>query len=296
MKKSLLALATLALIVSCDKKENQTVETTETVKEENMTPNYKEIATKAQDAFFKEYNADGIKEYFAEGYIQHNPHVPTGIEPVLGFLPALQEAGTTSTTHRMLQDGDFIVMHNSYNNAQAFGGEKMVAFDVWRMEDGKVAEHWDNLAVQTPENPSGHTQVDGDTEIKDLDKTEANKALVKSFVENMLLNHNGEITDYISTEKYIQHNSQVADGLEGFGAAMKYFAENDMVMTYEKVHKILGEGNFVLTMSEGKFGKAPGAHVAFYDLFRLEDGKIVEHWDVIQEIPTEGLANENGKF
>ena len=58
-------------------------------------------------------------------------------------------------------------------------------------------------------------------------------------------------------------------------------------MVYDKVHKVLAEGNFVLTMSEGKFGKAPGDHVAYYDLFRLEDGMIVEHWDVIQNIPSQ---------
>lgn len=70
-----------------------------------------------------------------------------------------------------------------------------------------------------------------------------------------------------------------------------------MVMIYDQTHKILGEGNFVLAMSEGQFGPAPGEHVAYYDLFRLADGKIVEHWDVIQAIPPkEDWKNQNGKF
>ena len=83
--------------------------------------------------------------------------------------------------------------------------------------------------------------------------------------------------------------------MEGFGAAMKYFAENGLVMEFTKVHKVLGEGNFVLAISEGKFGK--GEHTAFYDLFRLENGQIVEHWDVIEPIQPEGeRKNKNGKF
>lgn len=87
----------------------------------------------------------------------------------------------------------------------------------------------------------------------------------------------------------------MADGLDGLGAALQYFAENGLVMEYDKVHKVLGEGNFVLTLSEGKFGK--GDHVAYYDLFRLENGQIVEHWDVIQPIPAESeWKNQNGKF
>lgn len=299
MKKAFLALATVALIVSCDKKEKKEsakVETTKEVKNEPKTNEMKETALKAQDALFKDYNTKEVKARFNEDYIQHNPHVPTGLAPILGFLEPLKQAGTTVKTHRVLQDGDFIVLHNQYDNAQAFGGKELVAFDVWRMENGKVAEHWDNLTAVTLANPSGRTQVDGTTEITDRDKTEANKAVVKGFIDQVLLGGKGDkVAEYINPTKYLQHNSQVADGLEGFGAAMKYFAENGMVMTYEKTHKILGEGNFVLAMSEGKFGKAPGTHVAFYDLFRLEDGKIVEHWDVIQDIPAE-MAHENGKF
>ncbi|MEM6967623.1 MAG: nuclear transport factor 2 family protein, partial [Bacteroidota bacterium] len=93
----------------------------------------------------------------------------------------------------------------------------------------------------------------------------------------------------------LQHNPAVADGLEGFGAAMKYFAENGLVMEYDQLHLVLGEGNFVLAVSEGKFGK--GDHTSFYDLFRLENGKIVEHWDVIEPItPEADRKNSNGKF
>lgn len=53
-------------------------------------------------------------------------------------------------------------------------------------------------------------------------------------------------------------------------------------MRHDKIHKVIGHGNFVIVMSEGEFG---GRHAAFYDLFRVENGAIVEHWDVIQEIP-----------
>jgi predicted SnoaL-like aldol condensation-catalyzing enzyme len=62
---------------------------------------------------------------------------------------------------------------------------------------------------------------------------------------------------------------------------------------YTKIHKVLGEGNFVLTVSEGEWN---GKQHAFYDLLRFEDGLAVEHWDVIQEIPGENLANDNGMF
>ena len=100
---------------------------------------------------------------------------------------------------------------------------------------------------------------------------------------------------FINPENYRQHNPAIADGLDGLGAALEYFAENGLVMEYDKVHKVLGQGDFVLTMSEGKFGH--GAHAAFYDLFRVEGGLIVEHWDVIETIPPRSeWKNTNGKF
>ena len=65
-------------------------------------------------------------------------------------------------------------------------------------------------------------------------------------------------------------------------------------MKYDQVHKVLGEGNFVLVASEGALGDQ---HTAFYDLFRVENGKIAEHWDTIEAIPPKSeWKNNNGKF
>lgn len=65
-------------------------------------------------------------------------------------------------------------------------------------------------------------------------------------------------------------------------------------MTHRKNHMTLGEGNFVPAISEGEFA---GKHTSFYDLFRIENHKIAEHWDVIEAIiPGNGWKNSNGKF
>nr|WP_211213905.1 nuclear transport factor 2 family protein [Lewinella cohaerens] len=224
-------------------------------------------------------------------YIQHNLSVGDGLE---GFGEVMQHAppqGFKANVIRAFEDGDYVFTHTEYD----FFGPK-AGFDVFRFEDGQIVEHWDNLLETQKPNPSGRTQFDGATEVADLDKTDANKATVRAFVEDVLLGHQmDKLTSYINPNKYLQHNPAVADGLDGFGAAMKYFAENGLVMEYTQLHKVLGQGNFVLTMSEGKFGK--GDATAFYDLFRLENGLIVEHWDVIASIPAESdRKNDNGKF
>ncbi|WP_210211640.1 MULTISPECIES: hypothetical protein [unclassified Mesorhizobium] len=72
-----------------------------------------------------------------EDYIQHNPGVPTGAAPILSFLPVLKDAGLTVKTHRVLSEGDLVAVHSTYDNAQAFGGQTMVAFDVFRSRTTK---------------------------------------------------------------------------------------------------------------------------------------------------------------
>ncbi len=227
----------------------------------------------------------------ADKYIQHNLAVGDGLA---GFGEVVKNAppqGFKAEVIRAFQDGDYVFTHTKYD----FFGPK-AGFDVFRFEDGKIVEHWDNLTEITPPNQSGRTQFDGATDITDKEKTAANKGIVEGFVNDVLMNGKvDKLTDYINPNKYLQHNSAIADGLDGLGAALKHFAENGLVLEYDKVYKVLGEGNFVLTISEGKFGK--GEHVAYYDLFRIEEGLIVEHWDIIQPIPPKSeWKNNNGKF
>lgn len=228
-------------------------------------------------------------------YIQHNPFIPTGLEPFIQMLPILQENGTTAENIRMFQDGNYVFMHNIWRNAQPFGADEMVSFDIIRLDkDGKVAEHWDAMTALVAETASGRSQTDGPVTIQDLDKTEDNKALAVALVEDVLMGKNpAKITDYISSEEYHQHNPGIKDGLTGIVEAVEYLSSQNNMFNYTKIHKVLGEGNFVLTISEGEWN---GRQQVFYDLFRFDNGKAVEHWDVIQPIPTEGLANDNGMF
>lgn len=256
-----------------------------------MTPT--ELALSAVTAIFTNFDPEAAQQILADSYIQHNPGVPTGSAPIIGFIPGLKESGISLDIHRTISEGNLVAMHTTYNNAQAFGAPTLVGFDVYRIEDGKVVEHWDNLQAPGEPNPSGHTMTDGATEVTDLEKTEENKALVINFVETVLTGGDASnITDFISTETYIQHNPGIADGLDGLGAALSGMAASGVTMVYTNTPIVIAEGNFVLTGSEGTLGGAP---TAFYDLFRVEGGKIVEHWDIISDIPSE-MANDNGKF
>lgn len=226
----------------------------------------------------------------AEQYTQHNLAVADGLAGFGEVLQALPKGSAKVNVVRAFEDSEYVFLHTEYN----FFGPK-AGFDLFRFADGKIVEHWDNLDVIAKPNPSGRTQFDGSTELTDLDKTEENKALVADFVDSILVKGQlNKLSTFIDGENYLQHNTAMADGLSGLAVAFKAMAEHGITMAYNQNHKVLGQGNFVLTISEGEFAGKP---TSFYDLFRVENSKIVEHWDVIETIlPKEQWKNTNGKF
>lgn len=227
----------------------------------------------------------------ADKYIQHNLGAKDGLAGFGELLAQLPKGSARVATARIFQDGDFVFAHTDYD----FFGPK-IGFDIFRFENGKIVEHWDNLQEKpTSPNPSGHTMIDGPTAATDLEKTDANKALVRAFVDDILVNGRmDKLAGYYDGDKYVQHNPQIADGLSGLGAALEAMAERGIAMKYDRIHRVLGEGSFVLVVSEGAFAGKP---TAFYDLFRVADGKIAEHWDTIEAVPPrDQWKNGNGKF
>lgn len=231
----------------------------------------------------------------AEGYIQHNLAYGTGRDAFVGSVAYLASAPVKTTVRniRAFADGDKVFLQTVYNFAGA--GER-VAFDIFRFDaDGKIAEHWDNLAPVAAPNPSGRTQIDGSTELKDLERTEENRAIVQNFLYDVMQGNNAaKAPEYFEDDTYIQHNTGIADGLSGLGEALSALAAQGIEMIYTTVHQVLAQGNFVLAVSEGTFGGAP---TSYYDLWRVENGKIAEHWDVMETIADPSTwQNQNGKF
>ena len=170
-----------------------------------------------------------------------------------------------------------------------------IGFEVFHFEHDQAVEHWDNIQLRQGPNASGHSMVDGPTDVTDLSLTEPNREIVRSFVEEILINRRfDKLEHYIEPGCFIQHNSRIADGLSALHSALNMTTNPVINIQYDRTHRLLADGNFVLSVSEGLL---EGVHSAFYDLFRVDKGKLVEHWDTIEAIPPRSeWKNDNGKF
>lgn len=123
---------------------------------------------------------------------------------------------------------------------------------------------------------------------------ESNKTVVREFY-NLAFNlkkPEEAVAKYMGSS-YRQHNPAAGDGPEPFIAFVRGFAQAHPSFRFDLKRQV-AEGDLVVVHSH--LIRQPGDRgMAVMDIFRLEDGRIVEHWDVLQEVP-ESSANKNTMF
>ena len=244
-----------------------------------------------RDGHYKE----AIHKYTGNRYTQHSTGIKDGPEGFIEFFEGFMARNPKRDIQviRSLVDGNYVFLH-VYQNLND-GEAEWVTTDFFDTdEDDKIVEHWDVIAKYHPSTPSGHTTIDGPTEIIDLDKTEENKALVKNLiVDGLMRGGNPEkLSQYINTNKYIQHNKDVADGFDHF---YKLATAPNRPLNYEEIVLLVGQGNFVATLCRANWNDGQlNQDYAQVDLFRIEDGKVVEHWDNVEPVPNHDV--NSGKF
>lgn len=223
-------------------------------------------------------------------YIQHNPQTQEGGEGLASLFKRLSKTSPRVNIVRIFSDGDFVFGHTEYDFSTS-----RIGFEVFRFEGQQTVEHWDNIQPRKGPNPSGHSMVDGPTEVRNLERTEDNRTFVRQFLDKILIGGQIiEIPNFVS-ETYTEHNPNLSDGIRALHHALTLRGENtELLICYQKIHRLLAEGNFVLSVCEGQ---RDGEHTSFYDLFRIDDSKIVEHWDTSEKVAAKSeWKNENGKF
>ncbi|HEX2299208.1 MAG TPA: hypothetical protein VHH34_11950 [Pseudonocardiaceae bacterium] len=153
------------------------------------------------------------------------------------------------------------------------------------MDGNRITEHWDALAP-LPAGTEGARRIDGPTEVTDRDRTDANKTLVTEWVQHRLIGADRQAFEELAGDPdYAEHGSGPHDRL-----------------TRQVLHRVVGEGNFVLTLTEvsldpsnsGGEDGGPGP-AGCYELWRVAEGRIIEHWEVVPAVPGT-LPHGNGFF
>lgn len=121
----------------------------------------------------------------------------------------------------------------------------------------------------------------------------ANKAAVLAFYEKGLNQKDADAALKYVGERYVQHNPNAADGPEGFRKFID-FLRDKYPKSHSEIKRVFTDGDYVILHVHAV--REPGTRgSAIVDIFRLDEGKIVEHWDAVQPIP-EQSANTNGMF
>lgn len=145
-------------------------------------------------------------------YIQHNPNIETGIAGFTQVMKNRPTQGFKVNIVRIFEDGEYVITHSEYD----FFGKKS-GFGIFRFENGKVAEHWDNL---TPVQPKTRVVEHNLMERKLLQislKQNRNKAIIRKFADDILINGKMDKIANYQTPDFHQHNPNIADGIKGLG-------------------------------------------------------------------------------
>ena len=217
-------------------------------------------------------------------YVEHDPGVPDGAVELWRHVDRLPKSGILPSLVRVLQDGAFVVtqVRRAVDHA--------VAFEVFRFEGDLIVEHWVFSAEDAPPNKSGHTQADGPVKPQHLDETETNRRTVRDYYETVHLGvRHDEARRWFAGDLMIRHEPDVADGVGEFLCDLEVLTRG---RTIDEIRLLVAQGDLVFLAAQGTH---QGEACAYVDLYRVEDGKIVEHWGFPQPYPpAAGRKNGNG--
>jgi predicted SnoaL-like aldol condensation-catalyzing enzyme len=125
------------------------------------------------------------------------------------------------------------------------------------------------------------------------EQEEINKKNVVAFYEAYINQKDFEAASEYVGSRYIQHNPMGADNLEGIKGFIQFMKEK-LPNWHVEIKRVFADGDYVITHVHAK-ANPQDRGMATIDIFRLEDGKIVEHWDVGQPIPEKAM-NTNTMF
>jgi predicted SnoaL-like aldol condensation-catalyzing enzyme len=244
------------------------------------------------EGILKGHYREAVTAFTGDVYKQHSTGVRDGKEGFIEFFGPFVERNPIRDIQiiRTIEDGQyvFVTAYQSLNDGEA----KWITTDFFDTDkNDKIIEHWDVIATYVEPNANGKNMINGPTEITDENKTTSNKQIVAEFLDHVL--KTGDMTNiekYISKHTFIEHNHDVDNGIDSF---KHYITNKALPIRYEDTVLLVGQGNFVATLSRVYFGETEMCQA---DVFRLENDLIVEHWVNYEEVLSNVTDFNSGKF
>eukprot|EP00039_Didymoeca_costata_P001564 m.53340 g.53340 ORF g.53340 m.53340 type:complete len:270 (-) comp10860_c0_seq1:1343-2152(-) len=226
-------------------------------------------------------------------YVQHNPHTAEGGEGLAALFARLAKFNPEVNIVRCFEDGDYVFGHTEYDFSK-----RRIGFEIFRFEGDTAVEHWDNIMTRS----DGDGMIEGPTQATDHEFTELNREFVRSFVEEVHIKGRTDLILNYCEENMEQHSLGLGRGTEALVLTSQFKNDDGTDMyVYERIHRVLAEGDFVLISIEGYLKKE---HTSFYNLYRVKTDpldpktrRIAEQWQTTETIPPKSeWKNNNGKF
>jgi NADPH:quinone reductase-like Zn-dependent oxidoreductase/predicted SnoaL-like aldol condensation-catalyzing enzyme len=260
-----------------------------------------DIVARVLRAAFEAGDTTVIDRHIRPDYIQHNPLAADGPEAMKAFGAAWKQQYPDATYEekRAITDGDMVLLHS--HGVLVPGNPdvpELAIFDLFRFQDGKIAEHWDILQQVPASTADGHDLFSTLSEPRTRRPSQRwltayNKGIVTDYVERLLVNQDLSAIDAHMSPERREHNPGVPAGAADLKAGLQAYTDEFPELKIS-LKRVMGEGDLVaahlhVVNSPGERGKS------VIDLFRVRHGKIVEHWDASQDVP-ENAANDNTMF
>ena len=254
---------------------------------------------------FKAVKTNDLRAFMstaAPRYVQHSPDLPDGWDPVWDLLANRPDGFSSKPIawlgpRGMLDNGNFLVMLREVNRGDGTPRSKIVDIMLFD-DDGKYAEHWDVRQGLSANTASGRSEtgasekflsepVSYSDDIEERNKQTAAAFLRIAFNERKLAS---ALDQYVARD-YVQHNPLIADGKS---AVKAMFDSGKLPQLEYDIQLITAQNDIVVVFSRVV---AAGKQMAVVDLLRIRDNVLVEHWDVLQEVPSaDAMPHHNGMF
>ena len=247
---------------------------------------------------------DLTTKYQAENYIQHNINVPTGRQGFVDFFTRISNGRGPAPIQQTLANkpavqfakGDFVALiweREAKDPTDASKTYKYNSYDLLRLQNGKVQEHWD-YAIKTKGTPRGGAPdgIDYDA-VKFNYSSQEQKNIEIATVEfkDILQYGHTELAEKVMAPTYIQHNPNVPTGRAAFVEFFSRIRKPEPIKAEwkNKPTLIMASGNlvFLLVKRQEKDPDDPNQTYPAYwfDMVRVDSGMIQEHWDAAVKNP-----------